>query len=654
MATMGRMPGGSGDGPDGDCVCPECGATALHKTGVPCYEMECPECGAAMSRLSKGGNMVDQQGVGFEAGVELLKAYEDDGKRYVAYACADDGPDLQKGRDKRTGLATVADVIDREFLDVMAKQTIEDGIGLVDSHQSAFEDIPIADPVQAVVVPVGETPGAHLNVPEGVDFSKQVKHNTFVTLFELRANDPRADDVFEKAAAGEDDRGVSVHGGISDVKIEMRKDLGGYVRVIGDGWLDHHALLPAGKAANPRMGAIAAMSKALDEAPKDELDKAEVRVYGPNGVELTGYVKTDDDEYKYAGYEVYSFEGALTAAKLKTELPRLTDLFKAVVDNILCASTEELPDKRAALVTAVNEHQDAVEALVRGGTLSKAEAEELTDKAATTVADATTETVDGGEAANPEGNAMSTDDKGKEAEQMVASLGKQRESANGLITRFGGDEGDLIPDLPEDDLGKAIELVEEGQARADLLSKAFASLPVLDNLGAAKAGQREKDAQKSPDAQHSGMSKEQVTELVTELIPGIVAELKKAEDEAEAADAGKGDAGEDGSDGDNGEDADTDKGDGDDAAKGDGDEEPATAEEVGDMIDKALAKLKGDERAELKKSLGMVGAQETDEPTRGDAVAYKVGQVNEAAAEGGGVAPSSTSHYGKILRGEAE
>ena len=587
--------------------------------------------------------MADPQGVGFEAGIELLKAYEDDGRRYVAYACADDGPDLQKGRDKRTGLATVADVIDREFLDVMAKQTIADGIGLVDSHQSAFEDITIADPVQAVVVPAGETPSAHLNLPDDVEFGKAVEHDTLVTLFELRSGDVRADDVFEKAAAGEDDRGVSVHGGISDVKIEMRKDLGGYVRRIKGGWLDHHALLPAGKAANPRMGAIAAMSKALEDAPDDELAKTDVMVYGPNGVMLEGYVKTDDDAYTYAGYNVYSFEGALTAAKLKIELPRLADLFKAVVDNILCASTEDLPDKRAALVAAVNEHQDVVEALVMGGTLSKEQGDELNEEAAATVVEATTETADGGEAANPEGKVMSTEDKGNEAEQMVASLGKQRESANGLITRFGGDEGDLIPDLPEDDLGKAIELVEAGQGRAELLSKAFAALPVIDNIGAAKAGQRKLDAQKSPDAMHSGMSKEQVAELVTELVPGIVAELKKAEGETPPADDETPPA-----------DSETAAADGETPpVKGDGDDAPLTAEGAKGLIDTALDKMKGDERAKLQKSLGMVGAQETDEPTRSDAVAFKVGQVNDAAAEGGGVAPSSTSHYGKILRGEA-
>ena len=54
---------GEGQGVDGDrqedggtdmCVCPECGAKAEHKRGVPCTEQECPECGTAMVGLELG------------------------------------------------------------------------------------------------------------------------------------------------------------------------------------------------------------------------------------------------------------------------------------------------------------------------------------------------------------------------------------------------------------------------------------------------------------------------------------------------------------------------------------------------------------------------------------------------------------------------
>jgi len=47
----GRM-GGSrpGAGPGGECVCPNCKATAPHQLGQPCNQMNCPKCGTRMIR----------------------------------------------------------------------------------------------------------------------------------------------------------------------------------------------------------------------------------------------------------------------------------------------------------------------------------------------------------------------------------------------------------------------------------------------------------------------------------------------------------------------------------------------------------------------------------------------------------------------------
>lgn len=48
---MGRMSGTrAGMVPGGQCVCPSCGTTAVHKISGPCYQMKCPRCGTSMAR----------------------------------------------------------------------------------------------------------------------------------------------------------------------------------------------------------------------------------------------------------------------------------------------------------------------------------------------------------------------------------------------------------------------------------------------------------------------------------------------------------------------------------------------------------------------------------------------------------------------------
>ena len=40
----------AGAGPAGNCVCPNCGAEAPHRVGVPCNTISCPSCGEKMTR----------------------------------------------------------------------------------------------------------------------------------------------------------------------------------------------------------------------------------------------------------------------------------------------------------------------------------------------------------------------------------------------------------------------------------------------------------------------------------------------------------------------------------------------------------------------------------------------------------------------------
>jgi predicted RNA-binding Zn-ribbon protein involved in translation (DUF1610 family) len=47
----GRMGGTRrGAGPQGNCVCPNCGEKTTHRQGTPCYNMKCPKCGTKMTR----------------------------------------------------------------------------------------------------------------------------------------------------------------------------------------------------------------------------------------------------------------------------------------------------------------------------------------------------------------------------------------------------------------------------------------------------------------------------------------------------------------------------------------------------------------------------------------------------------------------------
>ena len=49
-ARGGRMGGPAAAGPEGACVCPQCGHRVAHRRGVPCTENACPKCGARMVR----------------------------------------------------------------------------------------------------------------------------------------------------------------------------------------------------------------------------------------------------------------------------------------------------------------------------------------------------------------------------------------------------------------------------------------------------------------------------------------------------------------------------------------------------------------------------------------------------------------------------
>jgi cation diffusion facilitator family transporter len=45
-----ELPQAEGKGPDGQCVCPQCGYTTPHQKGVPCSTLQCPVCHIHLER----------------------------------------------------------------------------------------------------------------------------------------------------------------------------------------------------------------------------------------------------------------------------------------------------------------------------------------------------------------------------------------------------------------------------------------------------------------------------------------------------------------------------------------------------------------------------------------------------------------------------
>ena len=48
---LGRIRGDKpGSGPEGNCMCPNCGYSTPHVRANPCNRRKCPKCGAKMTR----------------------------------------------------------------------------------------------------------------------------------------------------------------------------------------------------------------------------------------------------------------------------------------------------------------------------------------------------------------------------------------------------------------------------------------------------------------------------------------------------------------------------------------------------------------------------------------------------------------------------
>lgn len=285
----------------------------------------------------------------FQAGAGLVKAYEEGGRRYLVILASDSGPDRQQGADPATGKRWKAERIAPDFIRKMGDSATAGEIELVDGHSSA--------------IPLGFSTGV-ADPTDYAELQSVTKYESFLPIFEILANSADGNLLWEMAREGRA-REFSIGGGISRASVQYDEEVGGFVRIIEDGLVNHVAVCRPGEAAVPRTGFIEAMAKALEGAGVDwnraveQADRAQ-----------KAYVVATGEEVRVSGHDVAEAEADMVwarssdfAANLRAyeadrRLPVYTRMLHDTIDRIL--SDEEIGDKRAAMTQAVEDFHDEV------------------------------------------------------------------------------------------------------------------------------------------------------------------------------------------------------------------------------------------------------------------------------------------------------
>jgi len=358
--TVGSGLGGQGGayaaGPGGKCVCPSCGATKTKSAGTACTSETCPSCGAAMQRAGLPGpakttkELIGMDAVAFSAGARFAKADEKGEDRYLTIIASDTGPDRQGGHDPLTGERWKAERVTQKFLDKMKKAAAAGSIELNSSHQSA---VPLA-------FSVGVADTADL------DASLIGPYGVFAPIFKIEANSADGKLLWEMARDGKNQREFSIGGRVTNAYVAHDAEVGGMVKFLDDGVVTHVAVCRPGEAAVPRTGLAGAMVKAMTDAGldwdklADEAEKAYVTSSGDVEISSTDIREAEASAYEYP--ETPDFMENLQAIRMREELPKLNALLRGTFDEI--DRDDEVEDKRAAKIKAVNDHEDALETLL--------------------------------------------------------------------------------------------------------------------------------------------------------------------------------------------------------------------------------------------------------------------------------------------------
>ncbi len=514
--TLGRM-GGTAEGPDGKCVCPSCGTTKAHATGTPCYNETCPDCGGKMTRAivtakEARANMRKQmpEGAEFEATAELIKAYEgDDGERFLVIKASDTQPDRQGGSDPSTGHKWVAERISANFMEKMEASADGGAIELIDGHHSAM--------------PMGASVGHNADLSD-----EQVR--VFAPSFQVAKNSAAGNQLWEDAMAGKYDREFSVGGKAHAAFLEYDETMGGIVKVLDDGVLDHVAVCRPGTAANPRTSFVEAFGKALSDAEVevpfvgDEADLAKVELStwstGEGGVEVNLYGSDIGEALgDMAPYGCTDFVEGLMAVRQGFLLPALDKVYEQVTRAIHNDDELSIEQKRALMLAAVDDYHDAQRAIIEG------EADGLL---------ALSKNAEGGT------DDMAVD-KAAIKEALAEVLAEMSKDAGD-----GADPSDAVVDGLiglDDDARRQLAMTLLGDSGADsMLAKLMVELPTLDGPSLSRV--RTALAGHDAEAGLAGLIKavEGQSDDITKLLEGIATLVEKVGDASPAAPAGEGGA----------------------------------------------------------------------------------------------------------------
>lgn len=91
-----------GLGPEGKCVCPDCGNEINHQRGIPCYEQTCPECGSSMVRAELANENKNQNtaanNLEHDTNIPIIDKNKCTGCGQCIEACPFDAISLVKGK----------------------------------------------------------------------------------------------------------------------------------------------------------------------------------------------------------------------------------------------------------------------------------------------------------------------------------------------------------------------------------------------------------------------------------------------------------------------------------------------------------------------------------------------------------------------------